>query len=124
MEAEFPRVGLDHGDLRPKGGKHHKWNVDHLLDQSCVTLTAAYLIRWPRRVECGVGRLLMGDPATIAFEPRLGANDLPGSTHLLRVEADEAWWRELPQKLRRFMLTIQPESERGPSVRPAARSSR
>ena len=43
--------------------------------------------------------MLESDPQTTIFEKGLGANDRPGSTCLLRVAADEAWWQGLPARL-------------------------
>jgi Uri superfamily endonuclease len=99
MQAEFVRRSLGQGDLRPKDGKHLKWNVDHLLQRPCVELVAAYVIRCHDRIEGDLGRLLLNDPVTVAFAPGLGAADYEGSTHLLRVDADEHWWNELPSRI-------------------------
>ena len=100
MVTTFTHVGLACGDLRPRNGKRLRWNIDHLLDQSSVELVGAFLIRSPLRLEAQVGKALENDPATIVFERGLGANDIKGNTHLLRVDADEEWWQQLPRKLR------------------------
>jgi len=107
MLAKFQRIGLGSGDLRPASGKHLKWNVDHLLDQLTVDLVGAFLIRSPLRLEGEIGRLLAADPATIVFERGLGANDIPGNTHLLRVEAEESWWQGLPEALHQVLSDTQ-----------------
>lgn len=99
MLAEFPRRGLCDGDLEPTNPKKPKWNVDYLLDNPSVELVAVYIIRSPQRIEAEVGKWLEDDPMTVVFEPGLGANDIPGNTHLMRVEADEAWWQQLPSRL-------------------------
>ena len=99
MLAEFPRAGLCPAGLQPPAGKRPKWNVDHLLDLPCAELVGAYLVRSPARIEPALGKLLEDDPATVVFERGLGANDVPGNTHLLRVDAGERWWHQLPQKL-------------------------
>lgn len=99
MLEQFGRIGLGHGDLVQKDGKTLKWNVDHLLDRKEASLVGVIAIRSPIRVEADLGRLLQNDPATTVFEPRLGANDLPGNTHLLRVDADECWWRSISVKM-------------------------
>jgi Uri superfamily endonuclease len=99
MLTEFPRYGLADCDLEPKNPKKPKWNVDHLLDEACVELVAAYLIRSPERIEFDVADWLVADPATVVFEPGLGANDHAGGTHLMRVEADEDWWEQFPVRL-------------------------
>jgi len=104
MMGEFARLGLGHGDLRPSQGKHLRWNVDHLLDQRSVSLVAAYAIRSPVRIEAELGMHLELDEGTVVFEKGLGANDIPGNTHLLRVDAGESWWQRLPEKLNSFCV--------------------
>jgi Uri superfamily endonuclease len=103
MLEQFPQVGLGIGALRPPEAKRLRWNVDHLLDRLSVELIAAYLLRLPERVERELGQLLQKDSATQVFERGLGANDVPGNTHILRVHGGEAWWQELPEKLADFM---------------------
>jgi Uri superfamily endonuclease len=103
MCVEFTRISLGSGDLRPRNGKRLRWNVDHLLDQHTVELIGVYVIRSALRLEGDVAKLLELDPATVVFERGLGANDIPGNTHLLRVEASEEWWRHLPGRLRQLI---------------------
>ncbi len=91
----FQTIGLGQGDLLPKGEKKLFWNIDHLLDQPGVTLTHVILIRSPLRLEPQLGQRLEQDPCTHILEKGLGANDVPGNTHLLQVKADEAWWLSL-----------------------------
>lgn len=99
MIQTFKAIGLGCGDLIPKQGKTLQWNVDHLLNHEAVELAAIIAIRSPERLEPTWGRFLEEDPRTRIVEKGLGANDLPGDTHLLRVEADEGWWARLPQRL-------------------------
>ena len=86
-------------DLLPKGDKRLHWNVDHLLDQTRVKLTHVIAIRSPLRLEAQLGRLLEQDPHTYILEKGLGANDVPGNTHLLAVSAPETWWAALPERV-------------------------
>jgi Uri superfamily endonuclease len=95
----FYLVGLERDDLTPKTGKHLFWNVDHLLDCEEAELTHAILMRSETRLERELGQFLENDPASVVIEKGLGANDVPGNTHLLRIEADEAWWCRLPERL-------------------------
>jgi Uri superfamily endonuclease len=99
MLVLFPSLGLGEGRLLPRNGKHLFWNIDHLLDREEAELIGACLLRSPRRLERELGQLLEHDPNTEVIEKGLGANDVPGNTHILRVHADESWWRALPQKL-------------------------
>ena len=79
--------------------------MDYLLERSSTELIAAYLIRWPKKLEQHVGVLLNNDPATIIMERGLGAGEYGGKlTLLLKVEAGEAWWRALPQRLAQSAL--------------------
>ena len=96
--AELPRAGRGTGDLRPRGGKHPKWNIDFLLGLQAAELTEAYLIRSRMRLEAEVGRVLRDDPSTVVFQRGLGAADVAGGTHLLRVDAGDGWWEDLPLK--------------------------
>ena len=95
----FQVVGLGQGDLRPRNGKTLFWNIDHLLDRESVRLTHVIALRSPDRIEASLGQFMMQDKATVIFEAGLGANDVPGNTHILQVVADEAWWIVLPERL-------------------------
>jgi Uri superfamily endonuclease len=95
--------------LLPKHGKRLHWNVDHLLDQAQVDLTHIIAIRSPLRLEARLGRLLEQDPHTHILEKGLGANDVPGNTHLLAVRAPEAWWTALPEQVSRLLAEPQPK---------------
>ena len=64
----------------------------------------------------GVTMILPFDVRIASEEAKLGLafvklGILPGlgSTHLLRVEAGEEWWQELPERLRQFLVTAVPE---------------
>ena len=79
------------------------WHVDYLLDQSSAELLAVYVIRSPLRLEAALGRLMMSDKAAKILAPGLGATDVPGNSHLLRIEATEKWWPKLPRRLKAFL---------------------
>ena len=91
------------GDVTLSGRKRPKWNIDHPLNHPASELVGAYTIRTGLRIEAALGKFLEHDRCTVAFEPRLGANDIKGNTHLLRVDADESWWEALPRKLNKFV---------------------
>jgi len=99
MLNEFSQRGLANTELRVPIHKTLRWNVDHLLDNSSVDLSAVYVVRCDQILESKIGDLLENDSATVVFEKGLGANDRPGHTYLLRVDADENWWKSLPQRL-------------------------
>jgi len=122
MESYFIQIGMGVGTLLLKNGKPPRsYNVDPLLDEMFVMLIAAYAIRLPdpgmtelhRMVEGQLGRMLMDDPVTVVFESGLGAQDYKKrekgqarQTHLLRVAADESWWKCLPAKLEDLVDTL------------------
>ena len=128
MLEHFPTLGLS--SLLPVNGKHLFWNVDHLLDRQDVDLMGAILIRSTVRMERELGQFLERDPVTVVVEPGLGANDVPGNTHILRVEADESWWCELPSRLDALRHAVEenqiepltpPDSRTPPRRRPRSR---
>ncbi len=85
-------------DVQPSPKRLH-WNIDYLLDQTAAEIRQVIAIRSETRIESAVGELLESDPHTAIIEKGLGANDLPGHTHLLRVEAGDDWWYDLGGKL-------------------------
>jgi hypothetical protein len=48
-----------------------------------------------------LGQFIKRDPHAFVFEKGLGANDVPGNTHILRIEAPAAWWNGLRPRLKR-----------------------
>ncbi len=99
MLARFTEIGLLPGQERPFPPKRLHWHVDYLLEMDAVTLTHVIILRSQKRLETAVARYLLQQPETFIIEPGLGANDIPGNTHLLGVRADEAWQRTLPYNL-------------------------
>jgi Uri superfamily endonuclease len=100
MLEEFNRIRLCHHELRPPSAKKPRWHVDYLLNDLSVDLTGVIAVRHPTRIEPQLGKLLVADPRTVVFERGLGAMDVPGNTHLVRVMADESWWRKLGPRLK------------------------
>ena len=96
MLRRFSSIGLDNGNLKPTGQKNLHWNIDHLLDLPAADLTGACIIRTPDCLERRLGQFLERDPQTVVVEKGLGANDVPGNTHLLGLKAGDAWWASLP----------------------------
>ncbi|MFX0092083.1 MAG: DUF123 domain-containing protein [Candidatus Hodarchaeota archaeon] len=109
MIRVFNAVGLRKGNLLPKSPKSLHWNIDYLLDQKTVELTHVIAICSSQKLEGEIARLLENDPNTIIIETGLGANDIPGNTHILRVEANEKWWLSLLEKLRYFLKEFSKE---------------
>ena len=99
MLRRFNAIGLGDGNLTRKRHKNLHWNIDHLLDLPAAELTGACIIRTRERLEARLGQFLERDPRTIVFEKGLGANDVPGNTHILRLSGGDAWWTSLPQRL-------------------------
>jgi Uri superfamily endonuclease len=83
----------------PPTSKKLFWNIDHFLDYPAVSLQQIFMIRFAIPLETTLAEMLENDPHTIIFEKGLGANDSRGHTHLLRIESDERWWGNLPQRL-------------------------
>ena len=99
MLEQFAECGLGDESLLPKRGKTLFWNVDFLLDLEAAEIEGFCAIRSTERLEDRLAKKLEQDPHTQVIERGLGANDVPGNTHLLRVQADETWWGSLPARL-------------------------
>ena len=95
MMDQFAECGLGSGNLLPRQGKTLHWNVDFLLDLQSVELINILAIRSPERLENRIAKWIERDPHTEIIEPGLGANDAPGATHLLRIQANDMWWASL-----------------------------
>lgn len=79
---------------KPKGKSMH-WHVDYLLDLETVEISHVIAFRSKAKIEARLAAMIEAMPETIVFAPGLGASDQTGSTHLLRVEADEKWWNNV-----------------------------
>ena len=99
MLEQFAECGLGNGNLLPRQSKTLFWNIDFFLDLDAAAIVGLYIIRSPERLEDSLAKWLEQDPHTQVIERGLGANDVPGNTHLLHVCADESWWRSLPAEL-------------------------
>ena len=99
MLHQFAECSLGDGNLLPRQGKTLHWNVDFLLDLPSAELVGISAIRSRKRLEGSLAKELEEDPHTAVIERGLGANDVPGNTHLLHVNATEAWWASLPNLL-------------------------
>ena len=95
MITWFAECGLGPHDPLPKRGKTLHWNVDFLLDLQSAEIINILAIRSPERLENRIAKCLEHDPRPDIIEPGLGANDAPGSTHLLRLRADNISWASL-----------------------------
>jgi len=99
MMRRSVECGLGNGNLLPKRGKTLFWNIDFLLDLGSAEIVSLYAIRSPNRLESRLAKRLERDSHTEVIERGLGANDVPGNTHLLYVRAEEQWWTSLPIQL-------------------------
>jgi len=97
MLARFPAIGLGTASLAAPARKTRHWHIDYLLDDPAVRLAAVVIIRTARPIEGELGRLLAADAGTGIVAAGLGASDVPGGTHLLRVFGGAAWWASLPE---------------------------
>lgn len=99
MLSRFAECDLGDGDLLPRRGKTLHWNVDFLLDLPSAELVGISAIRSRKRLEGRLAKRLEEDPHTGVIERGLGANDVPGNTHLLHINAADGWWALLPELL-------------------------
>ncbi len=99
MLSRFAACDLGDGNLLPRRGKTLHWNVDFLLDLPSVELVGISAIRSRKRLEDRLAKQLEEDPDTEVIERGLGANDVPGNTHLLHISAADGWWALLPELL-------------------------
>ena len=99
MLEQFAECGLGHGNLLPRQGKTLFWNIDFLLNLDSAEIAGFLAIRSPERLEGRLAKWLERDSHTQIIERGLGANDVPGNTHLLCVQADETWWASLAATL-------------------------
>ena len=99
MLKQFLECSLGPPDPLPKNGKKLFWNIDFLLDLELVEITHVIAIRSPERLESTIAQFLEHTAGTEIIEKGLGANDAPGNTHILRVNADETWWASLAENL-------------------------
>lgn len=97
--CRFVECGLGNGNLLPKRGKTLFWNIDFLLDLGSAEIVSLYAIRSSERLESRIAKQLERDSHTQIIERGLGANDVPGNTHVLRVQAGESWWASLATRL-------------------------
>ena len=95
MMTRFAECGLGPPNLLPKRSKTLHWNVDFLLDLQSAEIINILAIRSPERLENRIAKCLERDPRTEIIEPGLGANDASGSTHLLRLRADNISWASI-----------------------------
>jgi Uri superfamily endonuclease len=91
--------------------KRRHWQVDDLLQKPEAELVGVCALRHPHHIEIEteLGKLLELDQETLILAKGLGATDVKGNTHLLRVQSDEIWWRLLP--LRMEALARRPRSD-------------
>ena len=103
MVERFRRSGVAAKSFLPRPGKKLYWNVDYLLDLPAAEIVNVFVLRSNQRLEAGIGRFLENDPHAHIIEKGLGANDVLGNTHILRIDADETWWCELMERLRMLL---------------------
>ncbi len=99
MINRFAECGLGPRDPLPKSGKTLFWNIDFLLNLQVAEIVSILAIRSPERLEHPIAVLLERDTETQIIEKGLGANDAPRNTHILRANADEAWWASFADRI-------------------------
>ena len=99
LAAHISSVGWPCPPAHNTRGKTVHWHIDYFLEQPEAELIQIFIICSSSRIESTLARRLVSDPATTAVAPGLGASDDHDSTHLLRVDADEDWWQNLPKRI-------------------------
>ena len=95
---DMKQAGLINGRFQPPAQKKLHWHIDYLLNESAVSLSHVMLIRSQVRLEGKLGQWLLAQPETAVLLPGLGASDVKGHSHLLRIEKDsERLWRRLQE---------------------------
>jgi Uri superfamily endonuclease len=100
---------LAEAGLRPAGdslpaAKRLRWHIDYLLDEIAVEIVGVTAIRTDARLESDLARRLAGQPGAVPLVAGLGASDVRGETHLLRLTVREyegemaQWERALRQR--------------------------
>jgi Uri superfamily endonuclease len=91
---------LNQHDIPAKIPTHKKlhWHVDYLLEHDSAELIGVIALCSKQRHETQIAAILAADPQTEIIAPRLGASDTRGS-HLRCVNADQTWWKILPERL-------------------------
>lgn len=101
MLAEFTRLGLGSGDLRPRGAKRLFWHVDYMLEAPEVRLTHVLAVRSGARLEEELAAMAAAQAYRATPAAGLGASDVPGGTHLFAVQPGEQWWQPFVARLHR-----------------------
>lgn len=68
--------------------KRLHWHIDYLLDRPQAQIRHVVVVRTERKLEADLGRWLVAQPDTQVIYQGLGASDVSGGTHLLRVAED------------------------------------
>ncbi len=92
LHRAFKQALLDHGfplAKRKTASKRLHWHIDYLLDSLQTEVAHVLVVRTEERLEAELGRWLAAQPETEIIIEGLGASDVRGSTHLLRL-ADQA----------------------------------
>lgn len=100
MIKQFRECDLGPPEPLPKSGKKLFWNIDFMLDLELVEIVNIIAIRSSERLEYTIAEFLEHNPDTQIIEKSLGANDAPRNTHVLRVNADDAWWTSIADNMK------------------------
>ncbi len=103
MIRTFRDVGLGDTELKPASEKKLFWNIDFLLEEAESELSHVVIIRSTIRYEDELAGFLALEPGSSVVAKGLGAHDRQGHTHVFAVRETAAWWRDLPERLERFL---------------------
>ncbi|MEC9487801.1 MAG: GIY-YIG nuclease family protein [Prosthecochloris sp.] len=99
---EFRRQELASPATRLPRGKTLRWHIDYLLDHRQVRLAGAVAIRSTERLESHISRFLEALPCSSIPVRGLGAADMPGETHLVRLNDPESCLAALGEQLQKL----------------------
>lgn len=85
----------DQQSINPPSRKTLHWHIDYLLDKLEVELVQIIIVQTMTRLEGIIGQWLLADKETAVIAPGLGATDIRGNSHILRIPTNDDWWQKL-----------------------------
>lgn len=99
MLDQFAAAGLVTGPPRLPAAKRRHWHIDYLLDEMAVVIKEVTVVRTAARVESQLARGLAAAQGSAPLTPGLGASDMQGETHLLRLPDESLDWHAIVRSI-------------------------